>query len=127
MDYGPALLDDLQNYALREKIMYAATMALNGLTLQGKNGGDWGVHATGHCLSLLFDTPHGASLTIVYPAWMRYHQFFRSVDCPVRLSETGIARDQKEKIIETMKINHVSGSVIRMTDADYPGLVDLFL
>ena len=72
MEYGPRLLDDLHNYELREKIMYAATMALNGLTLNGKVSGDWGVHAIGHCLSLLYDIPHGASLTIVYPAWMRY-------------------------------------------------------
>jgi len=67
MEYGPALLNDLENYTLREKIMYAATMALNGLTMQGKKSGDWGVHSIGHLLSLIYDVPHGASLTIVYP------------------------------------------------------------
>jgi alcohol dehydrogenase YqhD (iron-dependent ADH family) len=38
--YGPPLLKDLNNYELREKIMYAATMALNGLTMLGKKSGD---------------------------------------------------------------------------------------
>jgi alcohol dehydrogenase YqhD (iron-dependent ADH family) len=157
MKYGPPLLDDLQNYQLREKVMFAATMALNGLTLQGKKSGDWGVHGIGHCLSLLYDIPHGASLTIVYPAWMRYlkdrisdriailgsemfhqplstqdaiHQIenlFRSAGCPVRLSEMGIPVDEKERILETMIINKVSGTNISLEEADYSNLIDLFL
>jgi len=72
MTCGPDLLKNLDDYTLREKIMYAATMALNGLTLQGKKSGDWGVHGIGHILSLLYDIPHGASLTIVYPAWLKH-------------------------------------------------------
>jgi alcohol dehydrogenase YqhD (iron-dependent ADH family) len=157
MKFGPPLLDDLKNYTLREKIMYAATMALNGLTLQGKVSGDWGVHAIGHCLSFLYDIPHGASLTIVYPAWLRFvkdrvpdriallgselfheplspeeaihriEDFFRSIDCPVRLSELGIPVDEKERILEIMIINKVSGGNIRLNEEDYPEIIDLFL
>jgi len=154
--YGPALLKDTGNYDLREKIMYAATMALNGLTLQGKKSGDWAVHGIGHILSLLYDIPHGASLTIVYPAWLRFiekkhpdrigqlgsaifnesltahesiwriEELFRSLDCPVRLSETGIRCD-KQKIYETLLINKVCGASYKLKDEDLKSIVELFL
>lgn len=74
MKYGPDLLENLDNYDLRAKIMYAATSALNGLTAYGKKSGDWGVHLVGHCLSVIYDVPHGASLSIAYPAWMKLHK-----------------------------------------------------
>jgi len=154
--YGPALLKDLNNYDLREKIMYAATMALNGLTMQGKKSGEWGVHGIGHILSLLYDIPHGASLTIVYPAWMKHFQeraagriallgsgifnesltapesikriedLFRSLECPVRLSETGIVTD-KQKILDTLVINKVSGANYKLKEEDLGKIVELFL
>ena len=157
IEYGPSLVDDLHNYELREKIMYAATMALNGLTLQGKVSGDWGVHAIGHCLSLLYDIPHGASLTIVYPAWMRYlkdriperiallgsdlfreplstdesiqkiEAFFCTIGCPTRLSDMNIPGIQKQLIYETMVINKVSGANLKLKEPDYFPLIDLFL
>jgi len=157
MEYGPLLLKDLHSYALREKIMYAATMALNGLTLHGKRSGDWGVHATGHCLSLLYDIPHGASLTIVYPAWMRFfkeqipdrisqlgsnlfqtslttdetilriEEFFRSIECPVRLSDMNIPGVRKKAIYESMVVNQVNGASLKLKESDYNSLIDLFL
>ena len=71
MEYGPKLMNDLDNYDLRARIMWAATNALNGLTSFGRANGDWGVHALGHVLSFLYDTPHGATLSIVYPAWLK--------------------------------------------------------
>ncbi len=71
LKYGPALMKDRQNYELRERIMWAATCALNNMTMYGRTSGDWGVHAFGHTLSFLYDTPHGATLSIMYPAWMK--------------------------------------------------------
>ena len=156
MESGPPLLHDLTNYSLREKIMYAATMALNGLTLQGRKSGDWCVHSMGHVLSLLYDIPHGASLTIVYPAWLRFvknriperisllgselfrenlsadesidriEAFFRSVECPVRLSEMSLPAVNKEKIYKTMESNKVTGTNIKLTEANYKAIIDLF-
>ena len=131
MLYGPQLLSDLDNYELREKIMWAATNALNGTTLWGRTTGDWGVHVISHILSFLYDTPHGASLTIVYPSWLRQiklkdpgrirqlgmhlygshdidttidrlEDFFRTIKCPVRLGEIGIGIDKKDEILSLM-------------------------
>jgi len=157
MEYGPKLLDDLNNCEYREKIMFAATMALNGMTMYGRSSGDWGVHSAGHCLSLLYDIPHGASLTIVYPAWMRHFKvplstriaqlgselfnepltagesidhietFFKSLGCPVRLSECKIGGDLRQPVFEAMVHSKVSGANMKMKEADYAGLIDLFL
>ena len=74
MEFGPALMKDLDNYELRARIMWAATNALNNMTIYGRASGDWGVHALGHVLSFLYDTPHGATLSIMYPAWMKVHE-----------------------------------------------------
>ncbi len=122
-EYGPALIQDLQNYTLRAKIMYAATSALNGLTVQGKRSQDWGVHAIGHCMSVLWDIPHGASLSVAYPAWLTLQKkripgrirklgqaafnvatvdgtitaikkFFEQLESPVSLAQAGIKADQ---------------------------------
>jgi alcohol dehydrogenase YqhD (iron-dependent ADH family) len=156
MQYGPELLKDLNNYELREKIMYAATMALNGLTLQGKKSGDWAVHGIGHILSLLYNIPHGATLTIVYPAWLKYiekkyperigmlgsgifneamtsheaiwriEEMFRSLECPVRLSEMGITVS-KQKILEMLVVNKICGANYILKEEDLRKIVELFL
>ncbi len=72
IEYGRQLVNDLENLSLREKIMWAATNALNGLLFYGREtNGDWGTHNFAHNLSVLYDLPHGATLSIVFPAWMR--------------------------------------------------------
>jgi len=46
-------------------------MALNGIIGLGKME-DWNSHQIEHALSGIYDTPHGAGLSIVFPAWMKY-------------------------------------------------------
>ncbi len=99
LDYGPALMDDPENYQLRAKIMYAATMALNGLTHQGKKSGDWGVHDIGHNMSVLWDVPHGASLSIAFPVWME----LQKNRIPERISELGQALFQTADVDDTIR------------------------
>ncbi len=155
MDHGPALLENLQDYRLRAIIMYAATSALNNLTMYGRRYGDWGVHSIGHTLSVLYDVPHGASLSIAYPAWMRLHldkipgriaelgqnlfgtqtaeetisrmeDFFRSIGSPVRLKESGIDAGEKGgEIFDTLKSNRAGGNHHKLTDEDYRALIRL--
>lgn len=74
IEYGEKLIQDPTNYEYRSQIMWLATNALNGTLKAGKNAGDWGVHGLEHTLSVLYDIPHGAGLTIVYPAWLKKHQ-----------------------------------------------------
>jgi hypothetical protein len=147
MEEAPLLLNDLQNTERRANIMLDATLALNGLTNYGRSSGDWGVHALGHELSLLYGIPHGATLSIVYPAWLKLQAgripkriqklgnllfgltdvetfiqkleaFFKSIDCPVRLADAGIDKSKKEEILHQMNKNQDSGMVHPLNDDD---------
>jgi alcohol dehydrogenase YqhD (iron-dependent ADH family) len=62
--------DDL---AARATFMWAATLAWNGLAPSGV--GKWSTpnHLIGHSMSVLFDTPHGASLSIALSGWLPWY------------------------------------------------------
>jgi alcohol dehydrogenase YqhD (iron-dependent ADH family) len=60
------------NYEARAEIMWAGSLAHNGLFDTGRIG-DWASHALDHELSALFDLAHGAGLAIIFPAWLRYN------------------------------------------------------
>jgi alcohol dehydrogenase YqhD (iron-dependent ADH family) len=74
IEYGEKIMQEPDNFEYRSQIMWLATNALNGTLKAGKNSGDWGVHGLEHTLSVLYDIPHGAGLSIVYPAWLKFHQ-----------------------------------------------------
>jgi alcohol dehydrogenase YqhD (iron-dependent ADH family) len=61
-----------KNYDARAEIMWAGALAHNNLLSTGRIG-DWASHGIGHELSALFDLAHGAALSIVFPAWLRYN------------------------------------------------------
>lgn len=71
-EYGPKVLAEPDNYEARANIMWLATNALNGSLVNGKGSGDWGSHLLEHTLSVLYDIPHGAGLSIVFPAWLKF-------------------------------------------------------
>jgi hypothetical protein len=154
MQWGPQLLDDLNNIELRANIMLDATLALNGLTQYGKKGGDWGVHAIGHELSLLYDLPHGATLSIAYIAWLTLQKnrqaeriiklgqnlfgvntadecidqlraFFAKIGSPVSLKETDVLPDQKQNILNQLNLNKVSGMHHKLSSSDHELIVNL--
>jgi alcohol dehydrogenase YqhD (iron-dependent ADH family) len=60
------------DYNARAEIMWAGSLAHNNIFGTGRIG-DWGSHQIGHELSALFDTAHGAVLSIIFPAWMMYN------------------------------------------------------
>lgn len=64
-------IDNLEDYTARSNLMWAATLALNGLTTLGKSG-DWMSHNIEHSLSAFYDIPHGAGLAIVHPMLLQY-------------------------------------------------------
>ncbi len=140
MHYAPLVLDQPDSYEYRANIMLDATFALNGVTLYGRNTGDWGVHAIGHVLSLLYDIPHGATLSIAYPAWLKFMKkripdrisrlgqlvfdtgspdetidklikFFVFIKTPVYLSDVQIDNTKKSEILNQLVKNRASGMV----------------
>ena len=69
--YCPIALKDPTNYEARANLMWASSMALNGLTGSGKPGA-WSCHPMEHELSAYYDITHGVGLAILTPSWMRY-------------------------------------------------------
>lgn len=65
-------LQDPRHYAARARLMWGASLALNGLTQAGTGNTGFPMHMLEHPLSALYDLAHGAGLAIVGPAWMRY-------------------------------------------------------
>lgn len=69
--YGPISLQDPHNYEARANLMWASTLALNGLLTYGKET-DWATHGIEHALSAITDVTHAVGLAILTPAWMRH-------------------------------------------------------
>ncbi len=69
--YTPIALKDPENYEARSELMYASTLALNGLLSCGKIT-DWATHAMEHETSATHDVTHGEGLAILFPKWMKY-------------------------------------------------------
>ena len=61
-----------KDYNARAEIMWAGTIAHNGILDTGRQG-DWASHALDHELSALFELAHGAGLAIIFPAWLKYN------------------------------------------------------
>lgn len=156
MESGPKVLKEPDNYEYRANIMWSATNALNGMLDYGRAGGDWGVHDIGHNISYLYNTPHGATLSIAYIAWLKLQsdripgrikklgrqlfnvdsvdktiekleEFFKSIGSPVRLSEIGIEKDQQERITNQMLKTEASGYVHQLSDDDRKRVVELMM
>ncbi|MFK8186312.1 MAG: iron-containing alcohol dehydrogenase [Phormidesmis sp.] len=151
--YGPALMKDLRNFELRSKVMWAATNALNNLTIYGRSSPDWGVHILAHTLSVLYDTPHGATLSIIYPAWMKamrdrasarifqlgqgvfgtssveatidsVEDFFSTLGSPIRCQDAGIELGCKQDILNLMNKNQAEGLNYTLSEAEREKILD---
>ncbi len=71
VEFGPVALRKPDDYNARANILWAGTLALNGLLSQGKTG-DWATHGIEHVLSGIYDVTHGAGLAVLTPHWMNY-------------------------------------------------------
>ncbi|SJZ59774.1 iron-containing alcohol dehydrogenase [Selenihalanaerobacter shriftii] len=67
----PIILDESKNYEARSEVMWASTIAHNGLLGTGRIE-DWASHDIEHEISGIYDVAHGAGLATVFPAWMKY-------------------------------------------------------
>jgi alcohol dehydrogenase YqhD (iron-dependent ADH family) len=61
-----------KDYDARAEIMWAGSIAHNNLLSTGRVG-DWASHRIEHELSAVYDIAHGAGLSIVFPAWIKYN------------------------------------------------------
>lgn len=63
-----------ENVEERANIMWAAALALSGITTAGIGKFKFENHLIEHALSAIYDIPHGAGLSIVIPAWMKVNK-----------------------------------------------------
>ena len=71
INYGPIAIDSPRNYEARANLMWASSLAINGLIKYGKNS-EWSVHPLEHELSAYYDITHGVGLAILTPHWMEH-------------------------------------------------------
>lgn len=64
------VLNNPNDVAARAHLQWASIIALNGISQPGD--GWTPMHQLAHVLSAQYNLPHGASLTIIMPAWMKY-------------------------------------------------------
>ena len=67
IEEGPKALSDPENYDVRANLMWASTMALNGLIATGVPQ-DWATHNIGHELTTLFGLDHAQTLSVLLPS-----------------------------------------------------------
>ena len=69
--FGPIALAEPENYDARANLMWASSMAINGLISNGAEV-NWTVHPIEHELSAFYDITHGEGLAILTPHWMNW-------------------------------------------------------
>ena len=72
MDSCNRTLDNPEDFDARADLMWAATLALNGLTGAGLGKVGFPMHMIEHSLSALYNVAHGAGLSVIIPGWMIY-------------------------------------------------------
>lgn len=71
MEEGRKVMKNPQDYQARANIMWAGTMAHNGICGCGRVE-DWSSHFMEHEISAIYGVTHGAGLAVVFPAWIAY-------------------------------------------------------
>ncbi len=101
MESTERIFADPEDYQGRATMMWAATLAWNGLALAGVGKAGLPNHMLEHPLSGIYDIPHGAGLSVVIPGWMKY---VSGKDCRkiARFAENvlGLKRDSKKSTAE---------------------------
>jgi NADP-dependent alcohol dehydrogenase len=70
------LLNEAGNYGARAEFAWAATQALNFTTFCGVENNRFDTHFLEHTLSAEYNIAHGAGLSIIMPAWMKWQKQF---------------------------------------------------
>lgn len=125
------LLGNPDDYDARGEFAWAATNALNGTTTVGLSSYFFPNHLIEHSLSALYNVPHGAGLSVVMPAWMKWYykqneaqftrfakevfgknsalegivaleNWFEKIGTPTKLSQFNLSKDNIFEIIENL-------------------------
>lgn len=84
MDVAPRVMAFPEDYEARANIMWAGTLAHNGVCGCGRRE-DWVSHFMEHEISAVYGVTHGAGLAVVNPAWMTFMAHHR----PAKVAQMG--------------------------------------
>lgn len=112
------ILENLTDYDARANFMWAATLSLNGLTTAGIGGYAFPNHMMGHSLSALYNVDHGASLSIIFPAWLKYNESTLSERLTHFGKEIFAKPDAKETIGAMEEYFHAIGAPVRLNEVN---------
>ncbi|BBE17449.1 NADH-dependent butanol dehydrogenase A [Aquipluma nitroreducens] len=127
------LLKDASNYEARAEFAWAATQALNFTTFCGVENNRYDTHFIEHTLSAEYNIAHGAGLSIVMPAWMKWQknnlperfvqfaknmfnvdgadagiealkQWYQKIGAPVTLKEGNIPEEDIPVLVEKLSV-----------------------
>lgn len=127
METTEILIENPADYEARGEFAWVATQALNGLTPSGTAGGSFPNHMIEHSLSALYNVAHGAGLSVVIPAWMKW---YKEQNLPQfeRFAKEVFGLDSADEGIKALENWFAKiGSPVRLADAGIPreGIVDL--
>jgi len=94
------IVKNKNDYDVWAEIMWAGSIAHNGLLGVGREE-DWASHGIEHELSAIYDIAHGAGLSIITPAWMKYvykHDIDRFIQFATRIWDVDSAFRTPEQI-----------------------------
>ncbi|GHT55304.1 NADH-dependent alcohol dehydrogenase [Bacteroidia bacterium] len=102
---APTVMHEPDNYDARANLMWAGTLAHNGVCGVGREE-DWASHGLEHELSALYGVAHGAGLAVMFPAWMQYVYtagIDRFVQFATRVWNIEFTGDKKETALKGIK------------------------
>ncbi|WP_448789843.1 iron-containing alcohol dehydrogenase [Bacteroides graminisolvens] len=123
------LLVDKDNYEARSEFAWAATQALNFTTFCGIENNRYDTHFLEHTLSAEYNIAHGAGLSILMPAWMKWQKQFLPERFE-RFSRMMFNKQEADAGIEALKNWYakigapVTLSEGKIPESDIPMLVD---
>jgi len=112
IDRALVLKENPDDYEARADIMWAGSLAHNGLCGVGKVE-DWSSHRIEHEVSAFYDVAHGAGLACIVPAWLRY----------VSVKNPGMAR---QFAVNVMNVNPEGLDTDRIIDLGISALKDFY-
>ncbi|MCP4077561.1 MAG: iron-containing alcohol dehydrogenase [Gammaproteobacteria bacterium] len=120
------VLDDPNNIKARSQLQWASIVALNGWS---QPGDAWTpMHQLGHVLSAHYNIAHGASLSIIMPAWMK-HLHTRRIDTYCQFANRIFGVDEAAKSPDELALEGIDqfesflkkiGVPTRLSDVNIP-------
>jgi alcohol dehydrogenase YqhD (iron-dependent ADH family) len=72
IDSGTAAIENPQDYRARATLLWASSLALNGISASGLGRVGFPLHMIEHGINGIYNNPHGAGLAALMPGWLKW-------------------------------------------------------